>query len=198
MAETARKVQKKATRERLLQAAKELFGARGFGVPTADIARAAGVAHGTVFVHFPTREELVEQVVTHFFNKLNRQIHDATGTACDFSELLRLHVGVLQAEEGFYTHLITQLPSLPERMQSLLFAHHATLAFHFAQVLERERALGRIVAVPDAQLFNMWIALIHYYLQNHRMFGGAGAVIGGHKAEWVKSYLAMVYKGETD
>ena len=47
--------QKQRTRERLLDVAATLFAERGLAATTTlEVARAAGVSHGTVFVHFPT------------------------------------------------------------------------------------------------------------------------------------------------
>ncbi|GAB7187073.1 DNA-binding protein AcrR family [Kitasatospora sp. Ki12] len=50
-------------RARLLDVATEVFATRGVGVPTEEIARAAGVGVGTLFRHFPTKEALLEAVV---------------------------------------------------------------------------------------------------------------------------------------
>jgi AcrR family transcriptional regulator len=47
-------------RERLLAAASTLLVEHGPDVPYLDIAKAAGVGVGTVYRHFPAREELVE------------------------------------------------------------------------------------------------------------------------------------------
>jgi len=47
-------------RARLLAAARELFIARGPDVPYTEIAKAAQVGVGTIYRHFPTREELIE------------------------------------------------------------------------------------------------------------------------------------------
>ncbi len=47
-------------REAVLQAARSLFAEKGFdGTSTAEIAERAGVAHGTVFHHFKTKENLL-------------------------------------------------------------------------------------------------------------------------------------------
>ncbi|WP_380283662.1 TetR/AcrR family transcriptional regulator [Kitasatospora purpeofusca] len=50
-------------RAKLLDAATAVFAARGVGVPTEEIARAAGVGVGTLFRHFPTKEALLEAVM---------------------------------------------------------------------------------------------------------------------------------------
>jgi TetR/AcrR family transcriptional regulator, cholesterol catabolism regulator len=55
-----RQQRKSATRERLLNAATELFVSRGFEETTYDdIARVAGVARQTVFNHYPRKEDFV-------------------------------------------------------------------------------------------------------------------------------------------
>jgi AcrR family transcriptional regulator len=47
-------------RELLVAAAREVFGARGLDAPLDEIARRAGVAIGTLYNRFPSREELIE------------------------------------------------------------------------------------------------------------------------------------------
>lgn len=51
---------KAATRQRILDAARHLFADRGYDeTATRDIARAAGIASGTLFNYFPTKEAIV-------------------------------------------------------------------------------------------------------------------------------------------
>lgn len=51
-------------RESLLAAAEDEFAEHGLAASMADIARRAGVAKGTVFRHFATKEELIAAIVT--------------------------------------------------------------------------------------------------------------------------------------
>jgi AcrR family transcriptional regulator len=50
-------------RARVLEVAYETFAAEGLGVPIDEIARRAGVGAGTVYRHFPTKEDLFRAVV---------------------------------------------------------------------------------------------------------------------------------------
>jgi len=55
---------KTATRQRILEAAQKLFAEEGFeSATTRDLARAAGIAVGTLFNYFPTKEAIVECLV---------------------------------------------------------------------------------------------------------------------------------------
>jgi len=49
-------------RSAILAAAAELVAASGTGAPTAGIAKAAGVAEGTLFTYFATKDELLNQL----------------------------------------------------------------------------------------------------------------------------------------
>ncbi len=65
MAEPARPLRADAARNRarVLEVAYETFAAEGLGVPIDEIARRAGVGAGTVYRHFPTKEDLYRAVV---------------------------------------------------------------------------------------------------------------------------------------
>ncbi|WP_035844253.1 TetR/AcrR family transcriptional regulator [Kitasatospora azatica] len=60
-------------RARLLDVATEVFTTRGVGVPTEEIARAAGVGVGTLFRHFPTKEALLEAVMVRRLESIAAQ-----------------------------------------------------------------------------------------------------------------------------
>lgn len=60
----ARAERKQQTRAELLRAARAVIGAKGFPAATArDVAAEAGVAVGTVFLHFPTMAGLAETLL---------------------------------------------------------------------------------------------------------------------------------------
>src|ERR1700752_4813418 len=65
MAEAARPLRADAARNRarVLEVAYDTFAAEGLGVPIDEIARRAGVGAGTVYRHFPTKEDLFLAVV---------------------------------------------------------------------------------------------------------------------------------------
>jgi AcrR family transcriptional regulator len=49
-------------RDAILKAATDLVAAAGIGAPTAQIARQAGIAEGTLFTYFPTKDALLNQL----------------------------------------------------------------------------------------------------------------------------------------
>jgi AcrR family transcriptional regulator len=64
-------------RDRILAAAKTMFAAQGPEVPVEEIARAAGVAAGTLYRHFADREALIRAVAVDNFDHAFTEAHAA-------------------------------------------------------------------------------------------------------------------------
>ncbi|UNT00762.1 TetR/AcrR family transcriptional regulator [Streptomyces tubbatahanensis] len=69
--------------EKLRSAAAELFQERGLRVPLKEIARRAGVSHGTLYNLFGTREALIDEVVT---DRAARHLDEITQRALAFED----------------------------------------------------------------------------------------------------------------
>jgi AcrR family transcriptional regulator len=60
-------------RNSILAAAISVFAERGLGAPTSAISKAAGVAEGTLFTYFPTKDELINAL----YRELKLELADA-------------------------------------------------------------------------------------------------------------------------
>ena len=73
-----RQQQKADTRASLLGAAHDCFAQRGFvATQIGDIARRAGVAHGTFYVHFDSKEAAADELLTAFNAELVGKLENA-------------------------------------------------------------------------------------------------------------------------
>jgi AcrR family transcriptional regulator len=63
-------------RARVLEVAYDTFAAEGLSVPIDEIARRAGVGAGTVYRHFPTKEDLFRAVVEDRIQRIVEQGRD--------------------------------------------------------------------------------------------------------------------------
>ncbi|MGH2803632.1 MAG: TetR/AcrR family transcriptional regulator, partial [Thermoleophilaceae bacterium] len=98
-------------RQRILAAARELFGARGLAVSLDDIAAHAGVGVGTVYRRFATRDALIEAL----FEQRIEEIAEAGRRELDNDD----------AWEGFASFLreATQLQATDRGLREALFSH---------------------------------------------------------------------------
>jgi AcrR family transcriptional regulator len=64
-------------RERIVAAAKQVFGEKGEEAQMDDVARAAGVGVGTVYRHFPSKEILMGELVKEKFDTFTERALEA-------------------------------------------------------------------------------------------------------------------------
>jgi AcrR family transcriptional regulator len=68
-------------RARILEAARQVFGAGGASASTEAVARRAGVGIATVFRHFPTKADLLDAVLADRFARLCERAGQLAATA---------------------------------------------------------------------------------------------------------------------
>jgi AcrR family transcriptional regulator len=89
-AETSRKLRADAVRnrERVLAAAKAVFSAGGADASLEAVARRAGVGIGTLYRHFPTRQDLLEAVFLDETNELRAHAEELASAPVPFDALI--------------------------------------------------------------------------------------------------------------
>lgn len=173
-----RQLQKESTRGRIIAAGSRLFAAKGIGATTTqEVALEAGVAHGTVFVHFPTQEHLLTAVIEEFGHTVAGRLHQMVSRSADIAQALLAHLQGLMESEDLYARLVIEGGVLPPSARTTLIMVQSSISHHVSEIAERDMAAGRIQRMPVHLLFNTWLALIHYYLANAHMFAPAGSVL---------------------
>jgi AcrR family transcriptional regulator len=66
-------------REAVIAAAKKLFADQGLDAQIPDVARVANVGVGTVYRHFPTKDELIAALVAERFERLAEKAREGLG-----------------------------------------------------------------------------------------------------------------------
>ena len=193
MAGSQRQKQKTETKNFLVETAMEQFGKWGLtATKTADIAAAAKLSHGTVFLHFPTREALLEEVIEAFGRRTARRMHELLDSECTMEEVLAAHLKGIEENEAFYAALISETAVLPEGAQNTLIMIQSAISHHILQVAQREMNAGTMKKMPFDLLFNTWIGLIHYYLSNRGLFAPDGSVIARHGSRLTAHFMNLI------
>lgn len=190
---TKREETKSATRERILAVTRMLVSEHGFAaVTTADVAREAGLSHGAIFVHFPTREALIDAVVEDFGNRIGKWLHELAEHGTDLKSLLKAHLEAIRSDEMFYTALVRERSLLPPDARDTFTAVQSMVSHHFEERLGNAKNAS-IRGSSHAMLFNTWIALVHYYLGQRDLFVQDGeSVIDRHGAKLISHFLSLI------
>ncbi|GAA2332069.1 TetR/AcrR family transcriptional regulator [Streptomyces kunmingensis] len=91
-------------RRLLLDAATEAFAEQGLDASMGDIAQRAGLAKGTVFRHFPTKEDLLSAIMLRLLDRLAGsagRLLDADDAAAALREFMADGVETLAADRAF-------------------------------------------------------------------------------------------------
>ena len=92
---TNRQLRKDARAQEILTAALGVFQARGFAAATiAEVAQAAGVANGTVYLYYPSKQDLFKAVVRDLMAPSIERIEEAALAAA--TPIEQLHVALEQ------------------------------------------------------------------------------------------------------
>ncbi len=191
MNQNKRQLQKEQTKKQIINAAYQIYAEKGFSAATSDIAKAGKVSHGTIFVHFPTRDDLLVYLMEDFNTIITARLHELTEESHSIAEILTAHLCAIEENEAFYTRLVTENQLLPAEVRISFIAIQSAIAFHLAQVMDMERAALKS-GIPDSFIFNSWVGLIHYYLQNHDLFAPDSSVIKRCKSELVENFLKLI------
>lgn len=159
-------------RGRILDAAEEVFAQHGASASTEEVARRAGVAIGTVFRHFPTKDDLLAAIMKRL---LARLVEDA---------------GRLSGEDGlftFFTRLVEQASAkraVVELMDVSIPSAVGRLGDAVGELLRQAQAAGTVA--PEVRLPEVMALLVSVC---------QGALQGGWDAELQRRTLAVVFAG---
>lgn len=138
-------------RQTIFQAATRLFAAEGLTAPTARIAKAAGVAEGTVFTYFTNKDELLNQLYLELKSQLRSSLEPPPESA-DLREQVwqawQIYVnwGIAHPEE----HQVLAMLSLSTRVSAAARAEGNRAFCDVSGLLERAMANGALRAQsPD-------------------------------------------------
>ena len=152
--QTARELRRLQTRERILGAAIAEFQASGMaGADVGAIVSAAGVAHGTFFFHFPSKEHVLLELEQREEARMAADFTRYLDSAHDLgSALTKMVVLISGLEQRFGALLFKELLALhfsPTRPSSDEWSDHPLIVLLVGEI-ERARGDGEIHPEIDA------------------------------------------------
>jgi TetR/AcrR family transcriptional regulator, mexCD-oprJ operon repressor len=125
----------------------------------AEIARRARVVRATIYVHFPTREALIDAVRQRAIHEVSAAIESADPERGDAVGALRRVVASTWRELGRYHALVAITTQLP---QPELRSKHGSVLAQLEPLIVRGQAEGSFRSdVPASWHLSMLMALIH-------------------------------------
>ena len=202
-----RRRRKESRPQELLDAALALFVEKGFAATRADeVALRAGVSKGTLYLYYPSKEELLKAVIEHF---LSARIAEAEamidGVVGPVAPPMRAMLAAWWAElydspaSGVFKLVITEVRNFPEIAE-----------FYARKVVEPAHAmLGRVVKMGIAQgefravnvddaVHSLVLPLIMLCLHRHSLGACAGNSVADMRLDplrFISAHINLVLDG---
>lgn len=172
------------TRQKLFDAARKVVGRLGYAeASVARITAEAGVAQGTFYNYFETRQELLDELLPEIGKDMLRFIGERT----------RRDVSETERESDRFRAFFDYLKEVPEFLRILneaeLFApagyrrHIETVASSYARLLRRGRDRGEVQAFTDEEievLVHMFMGARGYLSQRYAYAENSVATVPDH------------------
>jgi AcrR family transcriptional regulator len=200
-----RQRRKQARPQELLDAALELFVEKGYAATRTDeVAQRAGVSKGTLYLYYPSKEELFKAVVRHNLSSLIAEGEELAGNfAGSSSELLATlmriwweRVGSTSAA-GIHKIVLAEVRNFPEMAQ--FYSDEVVIPAErlFSGCVTRGIAQGEFRTMPVHEVAHALIAPL-IFLAVHRHSFGACPVHGGTVMDpcmMLETHLDLVLRG---
>ncbi len=166
--------------QEILDAAREIFLDKGFGgASVGEIAAKVGVVEGLVYAYYPTKRDLLNDVLCGMYVPLIRDIEDSfsriQGVRSRLRFLIWRHLRVYVEEPGLSRLVLHEVRTGPEYFKSVLHELHVRYTAFLVRTLEEAIEQGEVHADTDIELLRSMV----YGGVEHRMWGtlfGRGAV----------------------
>jgi len=134
-------------RKEILAAAVKVFGQKGFDATLmADIAKAANLAKGTIYIYFPSKNALYEGVVKQALAELAQLSEEQIQREADFGgklkAFIRVRIAYWQEKQALYRVILTLGREGKSKKRSI--AWQREVAEYLARMFETAAAEGQI------------------------------------------------------
>lgn len=151
----SRKKSKATTRERLLEAAESAFVQSSFKASTYEIARRAGIAHGTIFFHFKNRDELVLSVVRRLVLRITDTVYQEYVTAVTLEELLACSFETVRTQWPLFKALFAGFPEFSDETKQEIICMLSVINYYLVEAFNASVDNGLLRTV-------LWQGMIVY------------------------------------
>lgn len=200
------KLSKKQTskQQKIVKTAIKMFAEKGYAnTPTSEIAKNAGVAEGTIFRHYGTKDNLLLSVIVPFLKEsipdLAEEIFNKTlsENILSFEDFLKAfiinRIQFVNENKEIFRVVVKELFYSEELRKELLPLFSKNILLRFNKVLDRYKELGEILDLPNTILIRLLFTTIGGYFVSRFVFWTNDPILD--EEEEVESLVQFVMNG---
>lgn len=138
-------------RDKLIEAARKAFREHGYDTSLDDIAKRAGVGPGTLYRHFPTRDDLIDAVMRDWADRVRADAESVVAAGASPRETLTDWFSRFLDNVGVYHGVAAKVMSAMDDTGSPIYRKCQVLADANRQVLEADHVRPAVRPGVDAR-----------------------------------------------
>jgi AcrR family transcriptional regulator len=177
-------INKKMTdkQKKIVETAIQMFAEKGYtATSTSEIAKAAGVAEGTIFRHFGTKENLLLSVIVPFLMEsapvlADEFIDDVLSKPYDSFEsfltaTIKNRLAFLEENKEIFKILVGELLHRDDLRSQFMHMFEQRVSKYLNAVLDLGKQRGELIDLPNAALFRMiGTSIFGYFMARFAFF----------------------------
>lgn len=186
-----REERKRETRHNILNTTRELLFKNGFvKVSTKEISTTAGVAQGSIFLHFGNKDNLLHEIITQDIIKLNESIKNDVDVKTDRETFLKQFLDCLASNENMLSRIYKDYYYLNDSIKKSIDNVETTLK---NMIFDNVRNTpGKLLSIVDS-----FIAIDAFYsqivsnLSSKEVYNDLNSVIRQTRGKLTKLYRSL-------
>lgn len=186
---------KAARRDDILAAAKKVFASKGYHATTiADVAREAGVAYGSIYWYFSSKDELFHELMASEEQALRSHLAEALAgidptdaTDAGFRAAIRATFEFFEADRATVKLLFRDSYALSDRFEKHLFGIYERFVNDIEEMIKVAQRRGAIIPAPPRMVAFSLAALVGQLA--HRRLSTDDGLEAGVVADFVVSLV---------
>jgi len=187
---TQTKLSKKTTdkQQKIVEATIKLFAEKGYAnTSTSEIAQAAGVAEGTIFRHYGTKNNLLLSVILPFFKDLIPKLAEElfsglmTDQFLSFEDFLRAlikdRIEFIKENQGIMQIVVKELMYNEDLRKELMPLFAENVLNRINKVIEIYKERGELIKIPSDAIVRMISIFVAGYFVSRFVFSSGKEII---------------------
>ena len=166
-----RKIEKEKTRLKLLNVAKKEFLKKGvLSTNTADIAKKAGIAHGSIFFHFNTKETLINEVIETQLKQITDNLYPLMNETDVLDKLINVYFLAIEENEKFFCMMARERPFYNKYLQHQMIYFDSVIRKYFHDAYKNGLEKNEYRTVDIGTVLDFLFSTINYYLSHNNLY----------------------------
>lgn len=188
-----RDFKKQETNKAILAVARSEFIKNGFlDTNTKTIAEKAGIAHGTLFLHYKTKHLLMERVMEDQLISINNQLERILTDEGTLESLLSGYLDFMTEREDFFEVLAREMPFYPQDIRIKAYLKEASARNYFYRCIQKGIENGIYKNIDIKMALTFLFGTINYFLLNKNNMIKDGSIIEYKKESIIKTFMIFI------